>query len=178
MTKIVAAALIVAAATPALAQPAHEPPQEKSEQTAFGLSLAGTAVPLAITIAAVSTDQDELALAGAAGMLLGPSLGHWYAGRVVTGGLALRAGGTALMFVGALQALGHTLCHGHEDDCGGDGSALLIGGAAAFVGGTIYDVATAGRQARRWNEKHFDLAPMVVRGASGKAPGFGIAGTF
>lgn len=181
---VVVAALILTAspalaqpgASPVLTQPAGEPLEAKSEQAALGLSLLGTVVPFAVTVAAASADQPELALAGAIGMLVGPSLGHWYAGRFVTGGMLMRGAGAALMLGGVVQALDELGCDG---SCGSsDGATLVIAGAAVFVGGTLYDLATAGRAARKWNERHLDMGPTVVSSASGPVPGLGVAGSF
>ena len=176
MNKLAVAATLILTASPALAQPAaREPPEEKSEQTALGLSLLGTIAPVALLIGAAKADQPELATAGAIGMLVGPSLGHWYAGRYVTGGMLVRGGGTALMLAGVVRAIGSLDC---EERCSDDGGVLMAAGAVMFVGGTLYDLATAGRAARAWNEQHLDLGPTVVRGASGPVPGFGVAGSF
>lgn len=190
---VVAAALILTAspalaqpgASPALTQPAGEPmagelmagelTEEKSEQAALGLSLLGTIAPFMVTVAAVSSDQPELALAGAVGMLIGPSLGHWYAGQYVTGGLLIRGAGAALVLGGLVQALDDFGCEG---SCGSEGATLALAGAAVFIGGTLYDLATAGRAAREWNEKHLDMGPMVVSSVSGPVAGLGVAGSF
>jgi hypothetical protein len=195
VNKLVVVAALILTASPVLAQPgaspvlapmagapmagepmAGEPMEAKSEQAAFGLSLLGTVAPFVVTVAAASTDQPELALAGAIGMLVGPSLGHWYAGRYATGGLLMRGAGVALVLGGLVQALDDLGCDG---SCGGsDGETLAIAGAAVFVGGTLYDLATAGRAAREWNERHLDMGPTVVSSASGPVPGLGVAGSF
>nr|MDQ3369165.1 hypothetical protein [Myxococcota bacterium] len=47
-----------------------------------------------------------LLVTGAAVSVLGPSLGHWYAGKALTPGLAIRLGGLAVAGAGALGALG------------------------------------------------------------------------
>jgi hypothetical protein len=175
MNKLVIVAALLLTASPALAGSAGEPPEAKIEQTAIGLSLLGTVAPAALLVTAASAEQPRLAVAGAIGLLVGPSFGHWYAGRYITGGLLVRGGGTVLMFAGVAQALGNIDC---EERCGSDGAALAVAGAVLFVGGTLYDIATAGGAAHKWNEKHLNMGPTAVSSASGPVPGFAVAGSF
>jgi hypothetical protein len=58
----------------------------------------------------------------------------------------------------------------------------FLAGAAAFVGGMIYDIATAPGAADRWNAEHtpsVQVAPTLVPTASGGViGGVGVAGRF
>lgn len=164
MTKLAAViTTLLATTTVAAAQPTEV--AEKSEQSAFGLALLGTAAPLALTIAGASTNQDGLTRAGALGMLIGPSAGHWYAGKIVTTGMAVRGAGTLVMLAGVAQAIGNIDC---EDSCSSGGGTLMAAGGLLFLGGTIHDLATAGRAAREWNATHLAVGPTVV-GTGGRS---------
>jgi hypothetical protein len=79
----------------------------RSPRTAFSLSLASTAVPVALgAVAGMSRSEEAGALLIASGMILGPSMGHWYAGKVGRGALtaALRAGLGLIAGITALAA--------------------------------------------------------------------------
>ncbi len=139
--------------------PMPDPEQgPKSPGTAVMLSLAATIAPPLIAASIygdehyVGNDHDEEMLwifAGSA--LIGPSIGHWYAGKVMTPGLGVRALGFAL----GAAAFG-------TDDLG-EGLGLLMLGSTAILGGAIYDIATAGRSAREYNFEHATRTiPMVV----------------
>lgn len=173
VTSVVIVSLLsgVAAAQP---ETVAEP---KSEQAAFGWSLLGTLAPIAITIAGGAFDEPGVMALGTAGMVLGPTAGHWYAGRWVTGGLIARGGGAALMMAGAVQALGNIDC---ETGCSGGAAAgpLMLGGAALFVGGTLHDLATAGRSARAYNERQYNVGPTVVGTTTTTTLGLGVSGAF
>lgn len=137
---------------------APPPPQieinEKSPGTALILSLGGTVA--AFAIGGVANENALLGTASGLGVWLAPSFGHWYAGDGWTTGLTYRMAGGAAMAAGAIWVLSEcSLGHDNNggDDCGEPGFALIIGGAAAFVGGMVYDIATAPGAARRHNER-------------------------
>lgn len=91
---------IVTAAKSAKSMNAQKEGDFRSPGTAFGASLAATVVPVAIGVAGY-TDNPGILIAG--GIVLGPSVGHMYAGRPMRGLLtaALRAG---LGFAALLEA--------------------------------------------------------------------------
>ena len=66
----------------------------KSPRTAFSLSLVSTAIPVVLGAATIA--QEDVISAGLiyGGLLVGPSVGHWYAGRSRRAlvGIGLRAG--------------------------------------------------------------------------------------
>jgi len=104
--------------------------------------------------------------------------------------LSDRAGG-GLAVLGAMEALSH-LCFGSFDNgtstdpsCSRDASpdyfpATMLGlGAALAVGGTIYDIATAGSAAEHWNNTHhLALAPAVIPSTTGPTAGLSLGGVF
>lgn len=66
-----------------------------------------------------------------------------------------------------------------EGSCFGGGEELFLLGAAAYLGGTIYDVATAGRAARDHNRAHsIAVSPAVINAGSSQVMGLGVSGSF
>lgn len=161
----------------------EDAPVLKSPALATTLSALGTVTGWTILVAA---DNRGTALLGAAGVIVGPSLGDIYAGdgtrAVVHSGV--RTAGAVVMGIGAgLQA--DATCDGTEDMCvKGDDSAaiaLLVVGGTAFVLDTIYTVATAHRTAHEYNERarRISVSPAAFRGADGSTtPGVSLSGSF
>ncbi|MBV8760053.1 MAG: hypothetical protein JO257_22370 [Deltaproteobacteria bacterium] len=153
----------------------------KSENTALMLSLGGTAASAALVIAGGQLDNGGMIGAGLLSSLLTPSLGEWYAGELVTPGMGIRAASAVATIVGMAESL---KCLDAEGDCHTDASApvLLVGGLIGYAGGTVYDIATAPREAQRYNARHglrLTLAPTPLRTPTGQATmGVGIGGTF
>ena len=193
MRRAVALTLALLAST-AAAQPGATRPQpvdERDEGTALALSLGGTLgsyAALAFAIAVDSPASGAIGTIGAIGIVAAPTAGHWYAGRIVTRGLGLRAAGLVVLIAGGLaDSEGCGLFYsGHgdpePDDCGDNfrttkGTALMAAGAALFLGGTVDDIITAPGAARRRNERAratLTLAPLVHHHGGGLA----LAGTF
>ncbi len=166
--------------------PVGEPAELKSPATATLLALGGAVAPVVMIAVGGETGNDALISGGFLASTLTPSLGHWYAGEFLTTGMALRGVGGLLFITGVAQALSGA-CWGGDDgsSCGGDeddGEALILLGAGAYVGGMIYDVATAGAAARRYNRKHgaqMAVAPTMIPAAGGAmAMGMGVSGSF
>lgn len=151
----------------------------KSPAVATALSLAGTAIPLVMIGAALDGDDVNMPLyvSGMVGTMVGPSFGHWYAHRPVTVGLLGRGVGAAMVGIGGATSLN---CLGAGKDCAPDktGTVIMISGAVLYAGGTIYDIATAGRAAREWNSKQVQIAPVLVGSGRPSALGLGISGAF
>jgi hypothetical protein len=129
---------------------------EKSPGVALGLSLGGTVLSIALASADDGSDPDNtLGTIGGIGVWIAPSFGHWYAGKAWTPGLTARFAGAGAVVIGAVMLIGcyDSEDNGCEDESGGTGIVLLYGGAAAFVGGVVYDIATAPGQARKYNER-------------------------
>ncbi len=174
LTPSIASADEVAPPPPPMQATTVQPEEWKSPLVAMLLSVGATGVPIAAAAAVFRDDDgngqypDALWAIGGVAVLIGPSVGHWYAGKYFTLGLVARATGFAL---GAFAVNGR----GHEDDKLG---ALLVGGAC-LVGGAIYDLATADRSAREYNFEHAKkLLPTVAPVASGTGVQIGLAGTF
>ncbi len=142
------------------------PPAPRRVSTAYLVTLAATSAPLAIGALGESCGNDACAgtagVIAAAGMVLGPSAGHWYAGEGVTTGLVLRgAAATSVVFL-ALR------------DPHLESPVLTIGGLIAAVGvwetGVIWDLVTLPRAVRRHNRNvELLLAPVVTDRSAGLA---------
>jgi hypothetical protein len=94
-------------------------------------------------------------------LVLGPSVGHWYAGEVGWMGLALRAGGAAATYQGLV------LWQRNSATVGG---TMFGVGLAAGVIGVGFDLITAPAAARRYNARQARqaaLAPWVRDGGTG-----------
>ncbi|HEY5938942.1 MAG TPA: hypothetical protein VIU61_30020 [Kofleriaceae bacterium] len=162
--------LLTTTITTASANP--EPAEVKSEDVALGLSLGITTLSWGALFAA--TKSPAAGTVGLVGIMLGPTTGHWYSGRIVTWGLGLRVVGAVAATVGLVQALGHGDCH---DACGSEpaGVILLPIGILAFAGGTLGDILTARGAAREYNEeRRISIVPTVYAGTAG----LGLAGRF
>jgi len=162
-----------------VAQPAPE--DRVSESMAFGLSFGAAVASWTVLGVGLSMEQHDSHRAGyvfGAGVLstmFAPTLGHWYAHRTVTRGLGLRLAGVAA------ASIGFKLAVACEEDCGGGFSAvvalLLFGGAGLHIAGTIDDVVTAPRAARRYNAERNRIVVPVVNPATG-AFGLALSGQF
>ena len=119
------------------------------------------------------------------------SLGHFYAegGLTLTTGIKLRG---AALLTGAAGFAVWVACvcsNRYDERCNnGDNKALtysgigIVGvGAATYLAGTIWDVATAGKAAERANERNgmtISIAPVVMPRANGGMTGLAVSGTF
>ncbi|MGE5185576.1 MAG: hypothetical protein ACM31C_26125 [Acidobacteriota bacterium] len=190
----------VRAAKPLVAVPVppdtapEEEPDSRSPRAALALSVAGAVVGSAAAVGGWAEGFDQH-VGASAGLLavasIAPSAGEWYAGRILTPGLALRAvGAVALGYLGVemgctIGVAGHQFSEGEPcpvSRLGGAGheEALLAIGAGSYVAGAIWDVANARDTARAYNRAHAraSVSPVVLRGPAGLAPGFAIAATF
>ncbi len=156
----------------------------KSPGTALALSLGVTAGGLALAWAAegASGDQaDSLATLGSIAFLVGPTVGHIYAGNTWNTGLKWRLASVGVMLGGAMYAFSQCGlledCTAEQNDRADVGVAIAIGGFISFGAATVYEVATAGSSAREYNveysRRRLQIAPMA-----GGSPGLSIAGTF
>jgi hypothetical protein len=146
----------------------------KNLLSAYLITVASTSVPVMLGALAAPDDghqattfQNAMGIVGIAGMVLGPSAGHWYAGEGVTTGLALRLTGAAV--IGGL-----VVGDPHANHVG----MLIVGGITGvglWEAGVIWDLATLPRSVRRYNKQHqVQLAPMAITSGSGLS----VAGTF
>jgi hypothetical protein len=154
----------------------QELPGIKSETSALLLSVLGTATAAAcapLVFESTSSDAAGFILVGA--LVLGPSLGHFYAERPgpAFGGIAIR------LLAGAGVALG-ALAEGSEG--GSTSTSSAIAAAGVIVGGAsiLWDIARAPHSARVHNDQvrqgrmSFGIAPSM--GAAGM--GLSVAVTF
>lgn len=152
--------------------PAPEPVELRSPKIALMLSL-GTTLAAGIPLAAGARNDNQALLGTAAAMfVVGPSVGHWYAGEWINGGFVTRVVGAGLAAWGAAQ----TDVLGTDGDSD-DGEGLIVLGALVYVGGGIYEIATAPRAAREYNRANQPtvmIAPLVRENTGGLA----LAGQF
>jgi hypothetical protein len=183
----VVAAVLVAAPLAARAQPGMTEPLpapapvddsgDKSPGVALGLSLLGTAGGYAAIAAGSENGNEGLVWLGLGGILVGPSLGHFYAGESgrAIGHSLIRLGAVGTMFAGAVITFAD--CWDDEDgDCGSVGPVIIVGGAVLGVGSTVYSIADAPAAARRHNQerRRFLLTPAPLVGP-GRSTGYGVA---
>jgi hypothetical protein len=195
----VVAPVLLAVAHPAFASPPSmtdpvvtptPPPKEsnvapRNPRTATALAVVGALLGPAMMMSATKLEnngQNEkaanaLGLGGAFVMLVGPSWGHWYGGKALTGGLGLRALGMGMVMVGAVMMVS---CIFDEGDCPEETAAglLFLGGSGSYVAGTVWDLATAAKQVRKWNAEHVSVTPMAMRTDRGAAAGLALSGSF
>ena len=180
--------LVLVAAAPAHADEA----KPKSEQTAQILAGVGTGVSSALILAGFLGGDSSypfnrpLMYTGLATAMVTPSLGQFYSGEYVTIGMGVRVVAVGFATYGLTHYTHTTQCDGartsNEPTCKtlSSGAIPFLGIAAlAFVGGMAYDVADASDSVKRWNEHHgFMVAPTVLPGTNGPAPGLSFVGQF
>ena len=188
--KLASLVMIVTAtltARTAHAQPESNTFEPKSSGVALGLSLGMTAAGIGMSAAGLAMKDGpfatSLTTAGFAGVMLGPSAGHFYAREYGTPGLYIRwaslavaGAGLLMMVVGTTESV---VGHG-DDDKVGLGNALAIGGLVGVGVGATWDIVTAPSAAKRYNQERAALVftPVVLPAADGPAAGAGIVGRF
>jgi hypothetical protein len=162
----------------------------KSAAVATTLAIGGSLVGPALVVTAIKNDgyqdplHDEfvpLIVSGAVVMVLGPSLGNWYAHEGWSTGLGLRLAGSLSFGIGTSVLAAGLFKQGHT---GSDivGAVLTLSGMATFVAGTVCDVVQAHRSVGTYNHEHaaqrLSIAPTVTRADGVQRTGFAIVGTF
>ena len=149
----------------------------KSPTQAQLYSLGGTLVPVLLG-AGMDKERDDIRVPLlAAGILVGPSVGHFYAentSQALTG-IGIRLGGGALSVLGFGVALNASL----EGNSGGGGAALFYAGVLTSLASAGYDIFTADDAARDYNEAHglsVQAAPTV--GPRGEQVGLALQVSF
>lgn len=170
-----AAAVLLSFAGAARADaPGETPPRPRAPKrlsTAVLVTLAATSGPLAVAALGESCDTDACAgttgMIGLAGLVLGPSAGHWYAGEGVTTGLVLRGAATTATVFLALR------------DPHLESPVVTIGGLIVAAGvmetGILWDLVTLPRAVRRHNR---DLELLVTPVVTDRAAGLALAGAW
>src|SRR5262245_56687223 len=131
--------------------PGTEPrPGMKSGATAFWWSLLGTAVPVGTASIGLYRNDQSSNVTGAVlvgGLIIGPSLGHFYASRPAPGliGIGIRTLATAAVGAGVGAAL--------DDSNMSDFAVLGVTGAIVGTASVIWDIASAPHSARVHNER-------------------------
>jgi hypothetical protein len=176
--RVIAFLLPLLLAASAHADDAPPVPDERSGTTALVLSGAGTALPVLLMAThevQPGSIRDGIFTVGTIGLVLGPSVGHWYAGEGFSLGLGLRLAGVAVALVG-VSAAKSSCTDPPQNECGIAIGAYSVLAAGTLVGaGAIYDVATAPRAAHRYNREHaITVTPMPLHAGYG----VGLAGRF
>jgi hypothetical protein len=167
-TRFALAAFLVAslASLPHAARGEEPAPAIKSPSGAFLYSFLGTVVPGAVALAASGPEDDATALLFLGGAVVGPSFGHFYAGRP----------GRAFAGIGIRSAsvLGLAIAVGTSWDNPNTGSDVLAVASLVVGGGSmIFDIADAPHSARLHNQKANAVRVSVSPAAIGPdhAPG-------
>jgi hypothetical protein len=179
-------------AAPGAPDPTPTAPR-KDPRVALALSLGATVgVTLMIPAFAGNASEGSLVALGV-GLLVAPSVGHWYSGRWVNPAMIVR--GVALtttlvsgmsLATGILDCSAGAVTYNHESG-GDDGAACdmaVIGaftGAAVYGVAAIYEIADARYAAREHNRRHgwdVQVVPTAMRGPAGTAPGLSLSGRF
>lgn len=109
--------------------------------------------------------------------LVGPSFGHLYAQVPTSGGAYLRLAalpaGLVAMIVTNAECEELEPCPGHPI-----GTGILVTAGAMIVAGSIWDIATAGHAARRYNRSWHRAPVTLVPTLSDTQAGFAVAGSF
>lgn len=188
----------IAAAQPAMTAPRHEPgqpsaPEVKSGSTATLLAIGTTLGGFALSYAGARNGSDDVIMGGALVMLVGPSVGHFYAGETGHGVKMslLRTGGAIVLGMGLVAGMNTAsgaACddckvqpHAHDDD-NNTAKRMVWLGAGTLVVATLYDLYDAHRAAGRANEKaarKWNLGPSLMTSASGStAPALSLSGNW
>jgi hypothetical protein len=157
----------------------------KSVTGATGLAIGGSLLGPALITAALLNDENgtpfhnaevPMLLTGSAFVLLGPSIGNWYAGKGLSKGLGMRllgAGATVLgagMFVEGLFS---------NDSTAIVGLGVGLAGLGTIAVGTLMDIVDAHHTATDYNRSHrLTIAPMISRTPTGQQTGLSIGGAF
>ena len=155
--------------TPVIVAPAPPTAAYVDPGRALWLSLGGTGVALAGVALAVATDNKPLTTLAGLALWVGPTLGHIYAGHTWNTGLAIRLGSAAVAVVGAVMALQCIWeCTDSDRQTAEAGTGLALLGAAGYVTGLIYEIATAPAAARDANAEHgWMIAPIAMSHGAG-----------
>ena len=157
-------------------EPARIAQQQQAESldegTATLAAVATTVGGLGLTIAGAKYGSSGLGLLGLGGLMIGPSMGHFYAGEWghALGMSALRTVAAGVFLVGVVAAVTE-----EDSDLGpqphSNAGTLLVLGGLTYVAATLYDLYDARHAARRENTaRSVALMPTV-----GPHDGMGVA---
>ena len=166
--------------------PASEVMAYRSPSTAALLSVSATLAPVVIGMALWSSGREGPGIITiGAGLALGPSAGHVYAGEPLhaAGMIVLRSTaavlGPVLLLVSSIRS---SDCQGSQCDTDKPGIALAVGLLIALPVLAVYDLIDAPRAAARANARHgasnVGLVPTVSVGGPAPNHGLALAGRF
>lgn len=179
--------VIAVTAASAHAQPADatDLQYEKSPGLALALSLLGTGAGVAALFAASEVEDGELVgTLGVAALVVGPSLGHFYAGEPDRGvrHAALRLGAVATMGAGLALFFSSPCAFGSENECPETredlGLTIFVAGALLGAGSAVYSIIDAPFAARRANRALIVTPAPIVGPARSTGLGLTLATPF
>ncbi len=149
----------------------------KRASTATALTLVGIATPFLLTYLTYEPNTDNpmyAPIGGITGLVL-PAMGHWYTGRVGTYGMLIRLGGLVIAGVGLSYLDDADRCdRGEQVTDGCQANARTIGrvslglGLATWASSWVYDVISARREVRRYNQRTtVQIMPMLAHDTTG-----------
>jgi hypothetical protein len=173
------AALVALAAAVAPTRAHAESGESRSPTTATHLALAPLGASAAITAVAAATDSDALSWVALGTFVVGPSLGHYYAGAPGRGIATTlgRAGGVGMMALGGGLTAVSGWSGGDDGGLGAIGALIMVAGLGTVFSVTIYDVVDAAPATERRNAALM-LTPTMLSSPAGNAPGMAIGGRF
>jgi hypothetical protein len=149
---------------------------------AFGLTAAGTVVPVVAAILITNSDKENKygAISGSlavTGLLIGPSVGQFYARAPIPAsiGIGVRVLGGGLVVAGLTSAFSRMGCAWNDGNCGdmSDGSGFILLGLATYTAGFIYSLADIPKAVRKHqvrqsdSDARFGWAPTLKYGHGG-----------
>ena len=148
--------------------------ERKSTGEAFALSGGSTMAGVVLLGIASHWSSAPAGYTGAALVLVGPTLGHIYAGDTWNTGLAVRLGSSATFVLGAGLALRCIdTCSDSDSTVATVGALLGLFSAITYAGATFYEIGTAPEAAAKYNREHHLDVTVVPTGT-----GLAVAGTF
>jgi hypothetical protein len=122
----------------------------KSKSKALTYSLVGTLAPIAISIPLLRNGDAAGLFLGSFGLLIGPGMGHLYAGnpnRFLSGMFIRGAVGiTAIYSMSQIDIL---------DDTGNSGPVMFfLLGSSALLASIIHDIGSTGKSVEQYNQQH------------------------
>jgi hypothetical protein len=151
----------------------------KSAATTVGVAAGGALLGL-VSVIGFANSKGPLPYVGVAALVALPSAGRWYAGETGVEHIAVRTAGAVAMVGGAKYVCGsrYEPCS-HSDAADRWGFYTAIAGAGVIALDTLWDVATSGRAAERYNSAHsISATPMVNVGNGSSTVGMTVTGQF
>jgi hypothetical protein len=149
--------------------PSESAASPKKPLIALALSLSGAALGWGILGLG---ESDAVYWSAAGAMVIGPSLGRYYAGDYFGPGIVLRGAGVAALFLNG-EGCHDRSCSDLESNAR---QALIPLGLLAYLGGTFWDIARAPHDAEDWNRTHLIVSPVALQSGAHLAPGLGLSG--